>query len=289
MSKKISILIANYNNGEFFQDCWNSLVNQTYSNWEAIIVDDKSTDNSVEIIRQIIHGDSRAKLHINERNLGCGYTKRRCAELGCGELYGFLDPDDTLEPNALELMNSVFSENTSVVLAYSKHRRYDSTLTNIISKEYNISSIDSKDIFYFNLSGTITAFAVFKADAYKKTAGIDAYMLRAVDQDLYLKLCEMGETMPVHEYLYKYRIHANGISTGDGIATVSKAEYWQWYAINAAAKRRGVYVEDLFSQYYINKSMYNKLAKDYQLVLNSVGFKLSRKLSAVKSIFFKKK
>ena len=51
---KVSILIANYNNGEYFADCYNSLINQTYDNWEVIIIDDGSTDDSLEIIQKII-------------------------------------------------------------------------------------------------------------------------------------------------------------------------------------------------------------------------------------------
>ena len=48
---KFSILIANYNNGKFFQDCYKSILQQTYQNWEVVILDDASTDNSVEVIK----------------------------------------------------------------------------------------------------------------------------------------------------------------------------------------------------------------------------------------------
>ena len=51
---KFSILIANYNNGKFFQDCYKSILQQTYQNWEVVILDDASTDNSVEVIKNII-------------------------------------------------------------------------------------------------------------------------------------------------------------------------------------------------------------------------------------------
>ena len=59
MTKKISILIANYNNGRYFKQCYDSLLEQSYTNWEAIIVDDCSTDNSVDIIKQLIKGNNR--------------------------------------------------------------------------------------------------------------------------------------------------------------------------------------------------------------------------------------
>src|SRR5665647_1920850 len=116
---KFSILIANYNNGRFFKDCYDSIINQTYSNWEAIIVDDHSTDTSVELINAIIKADASFKLYENEKNYGCGYTKRKCAELATGEICGFLDPDDTIMPNAVELMVNAHLNHSEVSLVHS--------------------------------------------------------------------------------------------------------------------------------------------------------------------------
>src|ERR1700690_716768 len=100
---KFSVLIANYNNGKYFKDCYDSLISQTYNNWEEIILDYKSTDDSLEVIKTLIKEDERFKLFENEKNYGCGYTKRKCAELATGEICGFVDPDDAIVPEALEL------------------------------------------------------------------------------------------------------------------------------------------------------------------------------------------
>ena len=97
-----SILIANYNNGHYLMEAVESVRQQTYSNWEIILVDDGSTDNSHELYKQLVEQDSRIHIFFNEENKGCGYTKRRCAELANGEICGFLDLDDTLLPEALE-------------------------------------------------------------------------------------------------------------------------------------------------------------------------------------------
>lgn len=77
MTPLFSILIAQYNNGKYFEDCYKSIMAQTYPNWEAIIVDDCSTDDSVEQMRKIVGNDPRFKIFVNEENKGCGYTKRR--------------------------------------------------------------------------------------------------------------------------------------------------------------------------------------------------------------------
>jgi glycosyltransferase involved in cell wall biosynthesis len=279
-----SILIANYNNGKYFQDCWQSLVNQTHADWEAIIVDDCSTDNSFDIICKITNGDPRAKIFKNESNQGCGFTKRRCAELATADVFGFLDPDDTLTANALELMRDEFKKNEDAVLIYSKHKVCDEFLVDT-HMTYELKQIDSFDPLYFNGSGVISAFACFKKAAYLNTEGIDPYMLRAVDQDLYLKLYETGRVVALNEYLYNYRIHSNGISTGNQSSNISLAIYWQWFAINSAAKRRGVYVEKLFAGSFVQFKNYSKLKKDYDLILNSRSYKLAKKISNFINVF----
>jgi glycosyltransferase involved in cell wall biosynthesis len=284
---KFSILIANYNNGRFFQDCWNSLLAQSYQNWEAVIVDDCSTDNSMELISTIIKGDERVILVKNEKNQGCGYTKVQTTDLATGDLFAFLDPDDTLEINALEVMLNAFSGNENLSLVYSKHRRYDATLTNVIH-EHQFRDINTRDPLYFNLGGIVTAFAVFRKTSYQQTTGIDPYMLRGVDQDLYLKLFEVGDTKGVDQFLYKYRVHGQGISTGNEGVNAVKAEYWHWYAINAAAKRRGVYVEDLFTKVFAKKNAYDYLSKEYGLLKNSRTYKLGQKIAGIAKLFGKK-
>ncbi|MDQ1098518.1 glycosyltransferase family 2 protein [Chryseobacterium camelliae] len=87
---KFSILIANYNNGKFFTDCYRSIMAQSYTDWEAVILDDASTDDSMEVIRKLIGTDSRFKIYRNETNSGVGITKSRLIELAEGNICGFL-------------------------------------------------------------------------------------------------------------------------------------------------------------------------------------------------------
>jgi glycosyltransferase involved in cell wall biosynthesis len=249
---KFSILIANYNNGKYFVDCWNSLLKQTYTNWEAIIVDDCSTDDSLEIIKNTVNNDCRAIILLNDKNYGCGYTKKRCIDNANSELCAFLDPDDLITHNALQTMLDVFLNSPESALVYSNYQRCDFKLQpiNPIRKSRQVENGNPN---FFNLNGYISHFAVFKRSVYMCTAGIDEFMLRAVDQDLYLKLYEKGLVMFTDEVLYKYRVHIDGISTGTDGVNVTKADYWHWYAINSAAKRRGISVEKLFLEKFVNK------------------------------------
>lgn len=207
---KVSILIANYNNGKYFEDCYHSLVNQTHEDWEAIIVDDCSTDNSLEIIENIIKNDHRFILYSNGTNKGCGYTKRRCAELATGDFCAYLDPDDALFPNALERSLEEFEQDNEIIATYSQLMFCDEIMApqKIFDKIRQIQN----DKYFFNCPIQMSAFFVFKREIYLKTSGINPNLRSAVDQDLYLKLLEHGNAKFIKEALYKYRLHSNGIS-----------------------------------------------------------------------------
>lgn len=236
-----SILIAQYNNGKYFEDCYKSIMAQTYTNWEAIIVDDCSTDDSLLQIRKIIGNDARFKIFINEENKGCGFTKRKCAELATGDLCGFLDPDDAISEIAVAEMVQQHLKLPEVVLVYSNFTYCDEDLEP--QKIHLQKKVENFSPGFFNLDGPISHFATFKNSYYKKTSGIDAYLQRAVDQDLYLKLYEVGAVFYLNQNLYHYRIHEGGISTN---LNVRKARYWHWVVMIAAARRRNVNIENLF-------------------------------------------
>jgi glycosyltransferase involved in cell wall biosynthesis len=246
-----SILIANYNNGHFFKDCYESIIKQTYPNWEVIIVDDASTDNSVEIIKSTIKNDSRFRLLHNEVNKGCGFTKRECAKRANGSLLGFLDSDDALKPHALKRMVEIHDKFNQVSIVTSRFELVDLQL-NFIENGANGSKIpDGKSYLTFG-KGALTAFASFKNSAYKKTEGINPLMKRAVDQDLYYKMEEQGCHFFLDDILYLYRINENSISNNQNLY---KARYWHFYATKKAYYRRKKHnfkIDNFTSQYFKN-------------------------------------
>lgn len=250
-----SILIANYNNGHFFEDCYKSIISQTYKNWEVILVDDASTDNSLEVIKNIIGNDQRFKIYENYENKGCGYTKNRCCKLATGEILGFLDPDDTLKFVGLEIMVDSHLKHLDASIISSKYELVDMQL-NFINFGCHGSAIPPNKSYLTYGKGAITSFAAFKRDKYFETIGIDSFMKRAVDQDLYYKLEEKGEHVFVNKVLYSYRIHTNSISNNENLF---KAEYWHFFAVNKAYLRRKLMSDkiDNFSNEYMRKYRMN--------------------------------
>lgn len=229
-----SILIAHYNHGAFFKDCFRSILEQTYNHFEVIIVDDCSTDNSAVVIQQMIANDPRFSLFVNKINYGCGYTKRRCAELAKGEICGFLDPDDVLVPTALEKMVWAHRQFPETSFVSSKYIKVDLQL-NFMSFGLSGDTIPANHS-YLTCGKGPTHFATFKNDYYKKTPGIDPSFKRSVDQDLYYKLEEVGSHYFLKEYLYHYRINSQSISANENL---HKARYWHFKAqCNAYNRRR---------------------------------------------------
>ncbi len=154
-----SVLIANYNNVKYLVDTIESVRKQTYTNWEIIIVDDGSTDNSNDLYKQL-GSDSRIHIFNNEENKGCGFTKRRCAELANGEICGFLDPDDTLSQDALEVMVTAHSSNKNVSLVYSRHNEMDANM-NFLKVSTQQTAMPIGGSFLYG-DGGISQFASFK-------------------------------------------------------------------------------------------------------------------------------
>lgn len=270
-----SILIAQYNNGRYLHDAIDSIKAQTYTNWEVILVDDASSDNSKEFYR-LYDGDSQIKIFFNEENKGCGYTKRRCVELATGDICGFLDPDDLLTPTALEVMVNLHKKNPQASIVYSNHIQTDENLEN----EKKLEPHPVKSDYLTSRSGYISAFATFKRDLYLKTEGINPQFKRAVDQDLYYKLEEVGTVIYDNSYLYIYRIHSGGISVnGNELLAYS----WKLAAMIDACERRNINLEKV-----IAPQLYHHFMHDLRYEVKVGKFLLSpiRKLKKLVNSFF---
>lgn len=234
-----SILIANYNNARYLQEAIDSIFEQTYCNWEVVVVDDKSTDNSYEIYERY-KDDSRFHFYYNDKNRGCGYTKRRCAELAQGELCGFLDPDDALMPKALETMVNAHNEHPECSLIYSTCYRYAGDKSKEMPVWDYIGEIPGDSDFLIYQKKLVSHFATFKRASYLLTDGIDPSLKAAVDRDLYYRLEEVGTLLHVPVPLYYYRINnSHSISIGSKDADERAHLYAIKSELNAITRRAG--------------------------------------------------
>lgn len=105
----VSIIMPSYNTGKFIKETINSVIAQTYSNWELIIVDDCSTDNTDEIVKSI--NDNRIIYLKNETNSGAAISRNKALREAKGRWIAFLDSDDLWKNDKLEKQIKFMKEN----------------------------------------------------------------------------------------------------------------------------------------------------------------------------------
>ena len=115
MDSKVSILIPAYNAEKNIDFCIKSVINQTYSNWELIIIDDGSEDNTLYISKKYADKDNRIKV-ISQQNVGVMKTRLRLLGYISGEYWTFLDADDALHPQFIEKMLCTAIESDSDIV-----------------------------------------------------------------------------------------------------------------------------------------------------------------------------
>ena len=98
----VSIVVPVYNAARFIDETINTVLDQTYTNWELLLIDDKSTDDSVKLIKPYLTKDKRIKLLSNRRNSGAAVSRNKGIDAAKGRYIAFLDADDLWLPTKLE-------------------------------------------------------------------------------------------------------------------------------------------------------------------------------------------
>ena len=192
--------MANYNNGKYIEAAVESVLSQTFAEWELVIVDDASTDDSVQRVERFL-ADPRIRLFVRPKNEG--YTKALIfglEEVRSG-IVGILDSDDALVTDAIEKVYALHAEEPELGLVLSQVIICDSDL-----KPLYVTALTPEHIRepLFWMRGP-TAFRSFKMTAYTKTAGLDETMISGEDADLLFKLEEVAPVRRLDAALYRYR------------------------------------------------------------------------------------
>lgn len=205
-----SIIMANYNNERYIKTAINSVIDQTYQNWELILVDDGSTDNSIKVIEPFLK-DTRIQLIKFSENKGVGYAKKTAADNSHNDIIGVLDADDKLHEEALETVLKAYQNNPNYGSIYSTMWRCDSKLKNC-EIDKRIGPIIPRKTSILNYK--ISHFRTFLREAYQKTTGYDPTLSAAVDRDIVYKLEEVTNFKFINKALYYFRQHKKGVSQG---------------------------------------------------------------------------
>jgi len=215
--KKVSVIIPNYNYARFVGQAIESVINQTYSNIEIVVVNNGSTDNSLEILKKF--GD-RICL-VNQPNLGQSGARKSGLSRATGEFIAFLDADDTWEPQKIEKQLLLFSPNTHLV--YCGIGRFNDGSKKRISTHLPHfrgpcapAFIDQPGVSIV-LSGESTA--IFTRVLLEKVGGFDPELNSAAGWDFFRRCSKLTDFDFVPEALTNYRIHGSNMSN-NGMNTI---------------------------------------------------------------------
>lgn len=152
----ISIIVPIFNGADYLVECIESIINQTYSSFQLILVDDGSTDNTVEICKYYTEIDKRIE-YVFQKNSGVSAARNRGITFSSGEYITFVDADDMLMPNALEKAIHYLQENDADMVTYGWERIYD----NGQEKEQIVSSFEVINSTSLFLRGILTDYSHF--------------------------------------------------------------------------------------------------------------------------------
>lgn len=163
----ISIVVPVYNTSNYLSNCLDSLINQTYENLEIICVNDGSTDNSLDILKQYSNKDSRIKI-INQSNQGVSQSRNNALKNIKGEYVLFVDSDDFIDINTCEFaINKIKEKNVDVVLwTYVREYEDKSLIKDVFEKEYLLFN---KDEVYHKIYRRI--FGLYKSELRRPDHG----------------------------------------------------------------------------------------------------------------------
>ena len=217
MNNLVTIITPSYNSSRFISQTIASVIQQTYKNWEMLIIDDDSSDNSLEIINEYLEKDKRIKLIRLKKNSGPAMARNEGIKAAKGKYIAFLDSDDMWLPTKLERQIS-FMERNKLAITYSSYYTINEN-----GKRINLRKAKEKISYKYmlrsnhigNLTGIFDQELIGKF--YMENTGHEDYTL-------WLKIMKkVKKTQGITEPLAEYRILFDSVSSNK-----FKVLFWQW-------------------------------------------------------------
>lgn len=211
VSPKVSVCIPTYNYGKFISDAIESVLSQTFADFELIVVDNCSTDGTKEVVEKYMAADSRVKYYRNESNVGMVANWNRCLGYAKGAYIKILCADDLLTSNCLQQQTSLLDNHAHVSLVSCPRTFVDNSLNPlfILKCSDSLEIMDGRHIIKrclleWNLIGEPTA-VLFRKE--KSRRGFDPEYKHAVDMEMWFHLLEDADLGYIPEPLCLVRQH----------------------------------------------------------------------------------
>lgn len=213
MEKLVSIIIPTYNSEKYISETISSILEQSYKNFELIVINDGSTDNTKDIIDIFCKQDDRITL-INKNNSGVSDSRNKGLEQSIGEYISFVDSDDIWLKNNLELkIKALNSNKVDGVYSFCEIIDEKSKKTGIIKKGDALFTLENMLHWDGNYI-TIPSGLIFRKSAIQSINGFNIRLSNNADQDLLIRLLAKNHKIGlINEVTWLYRKHSNNMSS----------------------------------------------------------------------------
>lgn len=226
----VSIIMPSYNTGQYISESIKSVIDQTYDNWELIIVDDCSTDNTDEVVKSF--DDFRIKYIKNNKNLGAALSRNIALRESKGKWIAFLDSDDLWSRDKLEKQIEFMLKN-NFQFSYTKYEEIDENGAPLGVQITGPERITKRKMYNYCYPGCLTVMY----DAEK----IGLIQIKDIkknnDYSMWLEICEKSECWLLDDYLGRYRKRKGSISR-QSIITLIGWHYKLWHE----AKDKNIFI-----------------------------------------------
>ena len=243
MNSLVSIITPSYNAEKYIEECVLSVLNQTYQNWELLIVDDFSIDNSREIIVKLSESDSRIKIIFLESNVGAAAARNIAIAKAKGKYIAFLDSDDLWNEKKLE-KQILFMQKKNISFSFTAYQ----IMSEDGNKLFNVVPAPKKMSYSSYLKNTIIGCLTVVIDV-EETGRFEMPNIKvSEDMALWLLILKRGfSAYGLNEVLSKYRETSDSLS-----ANKINASKFVWFVYRKVEKLSFVYSVYCFVHYIFN-------------------------------------
>lgn len=218
MKDLVSIVTPAYNCSDFIRDTIQSVLNQTFTDWEMIVVDDCSSDNTYRLVKKEADKDDRIKIIKNTKNVGPAKSRNKAIKEAKGTYIAFLDGDDFWLPNKLEYQLR-FMKNQGALFSFSSYLLIDEKGKSLKKMSTAPAIISYRDLIKFNWIGTSTV--IYNSQELDKQ--YMPHIRNRQDWACWLQLSKLTDAYFIGEPLVKYRVRKDSISSNK-----VKMIYYHW-------------------------------------------------------------
>lgn len=234
----VSVLMCVFNAENYLDEAIESILQQTFSDFEFIILDDGSKDNSLKIIQKHAARDRRIRV-ISRENRGIIPSRNELLAESKGEYVAVMDADDIALPNRFNLQVQYLRSHQEVLGVGGNYHVIDSKGRFLTTFSLPETNDEIQKMMLVGHTAILHPTSMFRSNAIKAIGGYDPDYHLVEDLDLWLRLGEKGQIANLNVPVLKYRLHGNSISEQNGLQQRDNDRK----ACEAAWKRRGITVK----------------------------------------------